>query len=95
MSTVFLTEKQFQISLDSIRLTKYFVVVMKQKKSDTVITIVVTIHSDDTQSVEVKGGYGGSMGPMDTLWGDVESSLRVGLMDLGIIDQTGIGDWEV
>ena len=94
MSTVFLTEKQFQISLDSIRLTKYFVVVMKQKKSDTVITIVVTIHSDDTQSVEVKGGDG-STGPMDTLWSDVESSLRGSLMDNGIIDDTGIGDWEV
>jgi len=93
MSTVFLTEKQFQISLDSIRLTKYFVVVMKKKKS-TVITIIVTIHNDDTQSVEVKGGDG-STGPMDTLWSDVESSLRGGLMVHGIIDQTGIGDWEV
>lgn len=68
---------------------------MKKKTSDIVIHLIVTIHSDDTQSVEVEGTDSGSTGPMDTLWSDLESTLRDGLMERGVIDSTGIGDWEV
>ena len=66
-----------------------------KKKSDIVIHLIVTIHPDDTQSVEVEGTGDGSTGPMDTLWSDLESGLRGGLMERGVIDTSGIGDWEV
>ena len=65
------------------------------KNKNKVVTITVTIHEDDTQSVEVMDGtVNGSTGPMDTLWDDVESSVRGGLMNVGVIDSTGIGEWE-
>ena len=67
---------------------------MKRKTSDTVITLTVTIHTDDTQTILVNGEFQ-SLGALDTMWSDLESSLRGSLMDHGIIDQTGIGDWEV
>jgi hypothetical protein len=67
---------------------------MKQKKSDTDITLTVTIHTDDTQTIRVNGNIV-SVNPLNTLWTDLESALRSGLMDHGIIDHTGIGDWEV